>query len=131
MTDTPTAEEQTRFYLEQSIKQIGYKETIEQGLGDGYRSEPANDDFDTFVRNLEVSFHEGVRDVLQNKRELGHSPLHAWLTVVDEDWPVWVQETLAEQEYRTFGGKTHDRGSLPPEDEEYVAHLEAEYDVPK
>ena len=128
-TDSPTLEERAKFYLNNSISLVGYEDTLSTIVGDSHHAERNPQDAEDAVRNLAISFEEGVRRNMRNSREHGYHPTKAFENAVQSDWPNWVVRRIAEQEHTTFtGGFPQDRTD---EEQEYIEYLEDEYDVPR
>ena len=122
--DTPTDEERAKFLMEEATWLVGYRDAIEMGLNNEYPT-----DTDRFVENLYRELTEGIQSQMQNRREIGASPIHAWEYHIKEEWPDWFVRELAEMEHTVFtGGFIEDR---PQEEREYIEYLEDEYEVPR
>lgn len=132
-TDAPTTDEQLRFFVDQSVRVVGYRDTVTYGIGDSPHAVERGPvgDVSTFLRNLEVSFYEGMQSAMRNKREHGWSPIGAWNQIVDDEWPDWVKARLAESEWEVFGGLNSDPDLVDDEKDEYLSFLFKEYDVPR
>lgn len=126
MAESPSLEDEAKFYLTNSISLVGYEDTLATLTGDAPNAEGPAGDASQAVRNLSISFHEGVQRNMQNSREHGSHPINAFGSAVDNDWPDWVQAQIADSEHGLYVNGFEQT----EEENEYIQFLEDNFGVP-